>query len=173
MATAIWVNIGSGNGLLRHQAITWTNVDLSSSRSSDIHLRASSQEIPQPSITEIICKINDLKFYSNFPGADELTQKHKRGHISRCITKKTSKLPADHMLNGSSGISSSLRTMQLQRRVFNSLQTHALPNSEQKFYCQTTQEPQYLAVISNVLFSTLNRHPITWLLGWAIRDLFY
>ena len=33
MVTQIWVNIGSGNGLLpdawRHQAITWTNVDLS------------------------------------------------------------------------------------------------------------------------------------------------
>ena len=42
-------------------------------RSSDIHLRASSQEIPQPSITEIICKINYLKFHSNFPGANELT----------------------------------------------------------------------------------------------------
>ena len=38
----------------RHQAITWTNVDLSSIRSSDIHLRAISQEIPQPSVT-IIC----------------------------------------------------------------------------------------------------------------------
>ena len=38
MATEIWVNIGSGNGLL-HQAITWTNVDLSSVMSSDIHLK--------------------------------------------------------------------------------------------------------------------------------------
>ena len=48
------------------------NVDLSSVRSSDIHLRAGSQEIPQPSITEIICKIKYLKFHSNFPGANEL-----------------------------------------------------------------------------------------------------
>ena len=39
------------------QAITWTNVDLSSVRSSDIHLRVCSQEIPQLSITEIIWKI--------------------------------------------------------------------------------------------------------------------
>ena len=30
----------------RHQTITWTNVDLSSVRSSDNHLRAISQEIP-------------------------------------------------------------------------------------------------------------------------------
>ena len=57
---------------LKAQAITWTNVDLSSVRSSDIHLGASSQEIPQPSITEIICKIKYLKFHSNFPGANEL-----------------------------------------------------------------------------------------------------
>ena len=58
----------------RHQAITWTNVDLSSVRLSDIHLRASSQEIPQPSITEFIWKIKDLKFHSDFPGANELNQ---------------------------------------------------------------------------------------------------
>ena len=55
-----------------HQAITWTDVDLSSVRPTDIHLRASSQEIHQPSITEIICKIKYLKFHSNFPGANEL-----------------------------------------------------------------------------------------------------
>ena len=36
-----------------HQVITWTNIDLSSVRSSDICLRTVSQEIPQPSITEI------------------------------------------------------------------------------------------------------------------------
>ena len=60
-------------GAWRHQAITWTNVDLSSARSSDIHLRASSQEIiTQPSITEIIWKIKYLKFHSNSPGANEL-----------------------------------------------------------------------------------------------------
>ena len=48
MATEIWVNIGSGNGLLpegRHQVITWTNVDWSSVNSCDIHIRAISQEI--------------------------------------------------------------------------------------------------------------------------------
>ena len=56
----------------RHQAITWTNVDLSSGRSSDINLRASLQEIPQPSITEIIWKIKYLEFHSNFPEANEL-----------------------------------------------------------------------------------------------------
>ena len=38
----------------RHQSITWTNVDWSS---SDIHIRAISHEMPQPSITEICCKL--------------------------------------------------------------------------------------------------------------------
>ena len=43
----IWVNIGSGNGF------TWTNVDSSSVKSSDIHIRAISQEMmPQPSTTK-------------------------------------------------------------------------------------------------------------------------
>ena len=70
MAPAIWVNTGSGNGL-----VPSGNVDLSSARSSDIHLRASSQEIPQPSITEIIWKINDLKCHWNLPGANELNPK--------------------------------------------------------------------------------------------------
>ena len=41
----------------RHQAITWTNVDWSSAKSSDIHIRAISQEMPQPSITKIHLKI--------------------------------------------------------------------------------------------------------------------
>ena len=39
---------------------------------SDIHIRAISQEMPQPSITKIHLKITYLKFYSNFPGANEL-----------------------------------------------------------------------------------------------------
>ena len=43
---------------------------------SDIHLRASSQEMLQRSITEIIWKIKYLKFHSNFPGANKLKQNH-------------------------------------------------------------------------------------------------
>ena len=46
-----------------HQAITWTNVDLSSVRSSGIHLNAILQEMPQPSVTEISLKINYLTFF--------------------------------------------------------------------------------------------------------------
>ena len=67
MATEIWVNIGSDN-----PAITWTNVDRSSVKSNDIHIREISQEMPQRSITKICLKITCLKFHSNFPGANEL-----------------------------------------------------------------------------------------------------
>ena len=55
----------------RHQAITWTNVDISL-RSNGIHLRAILQEIPQPSVTAISLKITYLKFCSNLSGANEL-----------------------------------------------------------------------------------------------------
>ena len=41
----------------RHQAITWTNVDLSSVRSSCIHQMAISQEIHQSSMTKINMKL--------------------------------------------------------------------------------------------------------------------
>ena len=51
---------------------TRTNVDLSSVTASGIHLRASSQEIPQPPTTEISLKIIYVKFHSNLPGANEL-----------------------------------------------------------------------------------------------------
>ena len=47
----------------RHQAITWTNVDLSSVRSSYIYLMAISQEIHQSSVTKISMKITHLKCY--------------------------------------------------------------------------------------------------------------
>ena len=68
MATWIYVNIA-----WRHQAITWTNVDLSSVRSSRIHQRVISQETPQPLIIKINLKINYLKSHSNLQGANELT----------------------------------------------------------------------------------------------------
>ena len=56
-----------------HQAITWTNVDWSSVKSSDIHIRAISREMPQPSINEICLKITCLKFLLDFPGVNEFT----------------------------------------------------------------------------------------------------
>ena len=76
MTTEIWVNIGSGNGLLPDgtKPLPEPNVDLSSIRSSGIHLRAILQEIPHPSVTEIGLTITSLKFCSNLPGTNELNQ---------------------------------------------------------------------------------------------------
>ena len=74
---AIWRHRSrSGNGLLpagTKPLITWTNFDWSSVMSSDIHIRAVSQELHQPSISKICLKIICLKFHSNFPGANELS----------------------------------------------------------------------------------------------------
>ena len=74
MTTEIWVNIGSGNGLFPDGTKPLPEPMLTDHyrSSSDIHIRAISQEMPQPSITEICLKITYLKFYSNFPGANEL-----------------------------------------------------------------------------------------------------
>ena len=41
-------------------------------KSSDIYIRAISQEMPQPAITKICLKITSLKFHSNFTEANEL-----------------------------------------------------------------------------------------------------
>ena len=50
----------------------YLNLDWSSVKPSDIHIRAISEEMPQPVITKIHLKITYLKFHSNFPGANEL-----------------------------------------------------------------------------------------------------
>ena len=57
----------------RHQAITWTHVDVSSVMPHQIHLRAISRALPQPSITKISFIITYIKFHSNVPEANELT----------------------------------------------------------------------------------------------------
>ena len=57
----------------RYQAITWTSVKLSSVRSSNIHLRAISQELPQPSINKISFKFAYIKLCPNLLGANGLT----------------------------------------------------------------------------------------------------
>ena len=46
-----------------HQAITWNNDDLSSVKSSDVHIIVIAQEKPQPSITKFSLKINNLEFH--------------------------------------------------------------------------------------------------------------
>ena len=71
----------------RHQAITWTNVDLSSVRSSGIHLRAISWEMPQPPFTKVSLKMTYLKLNWKLPGANELTHWGRVTHI--CVSKLT------------------------------------------------------------------------------------
>ena len=62
-----WVNIGSGDGLLPDgtKPLPEPMFALSSENTSDIHLRAISQEMHQPSITKISLKIIYVEFHSN------------------------------------------------------------------------------------------------------------
>ena len=75
MATEIWVNIGPGNnGLLPNGTKQLPEPMLTyhpSVSSSDIHLMAITQVIPQPWITTIRLKITYLEFHSNFAGTNE------------------------------------------------------------------------------------------------------
>ena len=59
MATEIWINTGSGNGLLPDctKPLPESMLTDSSMKSSDIHIKAISQEMPQSSITKIRLKI--------------------------------------------------------------------------------------------------------------------
>ena len=74
MVTEIWVNIGSGNGLLPDGTKPLNEPMLTDHQWSlvTIYIRAISQKMPQPSITKICLKITCLKFHLNFPGANEL-----------------------------------------------------------------------------------------------------
>ena len=66
MMTEIWVNIGSGNGLLsasRYQAITWTDVGISVGFCS-IQLRVLT-------ICNMCSEIAILKLLPHLPGVDE------------------------------------------------------------------------------------------------------
>ena len=56
----------------RHQAITWTNVDLSSLRSHSIHLCALSLEDLKKPINKTRLKIAVLKWHPGLPGANVL-----------------------------------------------------------------------------------------------------
>ena len=69
-----WSTLAQVMACCLHQAITWTNVDLSSVRSSGIHLRAISLEIPQPPFIKVSLKITYLKLNWNLPGTNELAQ---------------------------------------------------------------------------------------------------
>ena len=84
MATEIWVNIGSSNGFCLTAPSHYLNQCWLIIR--DIHIRAISQEMPQPSVTKIHLKITYmylnliqvsqgsmslLKFHWSLPGANE------------------------------------------------------------------------------------------------------
>ena len=72
----------------RHQAITWTSVDWTSMRSSDIHLMTIWQEIPEASVIEISLKIIYPKFHSHLPEANELKYSFVEGDQNRLIRQE-------------------------------------------------------------------------------------
>ena len=81
----------------RHQAITWTNVDISSVMPTDIHLKVViAPEIPQPPITKINFKITYLKFHLNLQEANELTHWDRVTHI---YVSKLTIIGSDHGLS--------------------------------------------------------------------------
>ena len=81
MATEIWVNVGLGKGLLPDGTKPLPEPMLTDHHSyygnfNNIHIRAISQKMLQPSITKIQLKITYPKFHSNFPGANELSNQN-------------------------------------------------------------------------------------------------
>ena len=74
MVTEIWINIGSGNGLLPDGTKPLPEPMLTDHQLSPVTFifREISQEMPQPSIAKICLKITYLNFHSNFPGVNEL-----------------------------------------------------------------------------------------------------
>ena len=72
-------------GAIWWQAITWTNVDLSSVSSNDNHLKEILQEILQPWMARITNKITYVKYYWNVSGANQLTHWGRMTHV--CISK--------------------------------------------------------------------------------------
>ena len=60
-----------------HQAVTWTNVDLSLVRFCGIHLRAISQQVPELLFCTMSLKIIFLKSLPHFPGFKDLKNYHK------------------------------------------------------------------------------------------------
>ena len=69
-------DIEIGQHWLRHQAITGTNVDLSSVRSCGIHLRLITDEMLKISLLDVSLKIIDLKLQPHLPGASEFIYRH-------------------------------------------------------------------------------------------------
>ena len=69
MVPEIWVNIGSGNGLLPHGTKPLPEPMLTYHHKGPMAILL---EIPEPSSTNITLKIIYPNFHSNLPGANEL-----------------------------------------------------------------------------------------------------
>ena len=71
----------------RHQANTWSNVDLSSVRSLGIHLRALSLEDVKIPINKTRLKIAVLNWHPGLPGANELNraQQWQRKNVGKIL----------------------------------------------------------------------------------------
>ena len=68
MATQIWINIGSGNGLVASdQAITWNNVDLSAKGFCGVHLRLILYHVLMNLICTMCSEITIFKIISTSP----------------------------------------------------------------------------------------------------------
>ena len=73
----IWVNIGSGNGLLPDGTKPLPEPMLTDYQWSPVTFILETQ----PSITQICLKITCLKFHSNFPGANELIKEQPQNWL--------------------------------------------------------------------------------------------
>ena len=75
MSSQIWVNIGSGDGLLPDSTkpLPEANVDCSSMRSRGIHLTIISYEMLNTFITDMNLEIINCRLLPNIPWASELT----------------------------------------------------------------------------------------------------
>ena len=79
----------------RQQAITWTNVDLTSGRSLGIHLRALSLDNVKIPVNKTRSKIAVLKWLLSLPGANGLMQNNPVVMVVILILNK--KLNAQHV----------------------------------------------------------------------------
>ena len=89
LVTQIWVNIGSGNGLVSDgtKPFTWTNLNLSLMRFYGIHIRAISRWVAKLLFCIKSLKIIASKCLPYLPGANGLTHWGRVMHI--CVGKPT------------------------------------------------------------------------------------
>ena len=69
----------------RHQAITWTNVNLSSVKSLGIHVKALSLDDVKIPINKMRLKIAVLKWHLGLPGANAIYDKNDKGGVYKQV----------------------------------------------------------------------------------------